>query len=458
MILDCGLKKADLVLVAVSGGADSLALLDCLRESRYPLLVASFNHRLRPEAESDLAHVRRMAEAFGLPFVSDAADVAAYARDKGLSTEEAARELRYRFLFRAARQAGAQAVATGHTADDQAETVLMHFLRGAGLSGLKGMPPRVILPAFDSQIALVRPLLGWTRAETEAHCRQKGLEYRIDSTNRDPAYLRNRLRHELLPQLESYNPQIRQTLAKSALALQGDAELLNSLLDSAWQKSVRAAEARFVAFDLLQLGSLPAALRRNLLRRACFHLQPALRDLDFDALARAATLTPSDLAGGLKTILEQDVLYLTNNEAELPTNLPQIDEVCQVSCDLYALTAIQLGKGWVFTAQVLEIEDCALTTADPFVAQLDADLAAGRLWLRPFRAGDRFQPLGMAGQTVKLSDLFINLKILKRLRKNWPVLAVEDEIAWVGGLRMAERFKIKENTRRVLQLRLKRLP
>jgi tRNA(Ile)-lysidine synthase len=458
MILNCGLKETDLVLVAVSGGADSLALLGCLRTAGYPLLVASFNHRLRPEAESDLAHVGRIVEALGLPFVSDSGDVAAYANAKGLSIEEAARELRYRFLFRAARQAGAQAVATGHTADDQAETVLMHFLRGAGLSGLKGMPPRLILPLFDAQIALVRPLLGWTRAETEAYCRQNGLDYLTDSTNRDTTYLRNRLRHELLPQLESYNPQIRQTLAKSALALQGDAELLNSLLDSAWAQTVTASEAGFVAFDLVQLQGFSAALRRNLFRRACFALKPALRDVDFDALERAATLIPTDLAGGLKTIIEQDVLYLTDNEAKLPNKHPQVDEACWVSSEMDSVATIQLRNGWVFTAQVLEIEDCALTTYDPFIAQLDADLAAGRLRLRPFRAGDRFEPLGMAGQTVKLSDLFTNLKIPKRLRKSWPVLCVGDEIAWVGSLRMAERFKIRENTRRVLKLQLKRLP
>ncbi len=153
--------------MGVSGGPDSLALLHYLRGAGYPLLVASFNHHLRPEAGADVAHVQKIAEGLGLPFVTDSADVAAYAAANGLSTEEAARELRYRFLFRAAREAEAQAVAVGHTADDQAETVLMHFLRGAGLAGLKGMPPRVILPGFDAEIPLVRPLLGWTRAQTE---------------------------------------------------------------------------------------------------------------------------------------------------------------------------------------------------------------------------------------------------------------------------------------------------
>lgn len=437
------------LVVGVSGGPDSLALLHYLRGAGYPLLVASFNHHLRPESDADVAHVRKIAEGLGLPFVTDSADVAAHAAAYGLSIEEAARELRYRFLFRAAREAGAGAVAVGHTADDQAETVLMHFLRGAGLSGLKGMPPHILLPVFDAEILLVRPLLGWTRAQTEAYCRQHNLPYLTDSSNADTAYFRNRLRHELLPHLEAYNPQIRQTLAKSALALQGDYDLLNELVDAAWEKAVNAAGNGFVAFDLSQLRQMSPALRRNLFRRAAFNLKPGLRDIDFDALKRASTLKPTELAGGLRTVPEGEMLYLTDNVSALPTNQPQVSHQYSVSSG-----QLEIGNGWVLT--------CELDTHYPspvthhFTAYFDADLTESRLQLRPFRPGDRFEPLGMARQTIKLSDLFINLKIPKRFRKNWPVVCVEDEIAWVPGLRMGHRYRCTESTRRVLVLRLAR--
>jgi tRNA(Ile)-lysidine synthase len=478
MIVECGLRKAGLVLVAVSGGADSLALLHVLRGADYPLLVASFNHRLRPEAESDVAHVRQIAEGMGLPFVTDSADVAAHAGAEGLSIEEAARDLRYRFLFREARRTGAQAVAVGHTADDQAETVLMHFLRGAGLAGLKGMTPRVILPVFDAEIPLVRPLLAWTRAQTESYCREHDLDYLTDATNTDTTYFRNKLRHELLPQLETYNPQIRQTLAKTALTLQGDHELLAEMVDSAWEQVVSASGADFAAFDLAQLRSLSPALRRHLFRRAAFALKPGLRNVDFDALERAARLQAVDLAGGLKIIIEGNCLYLTGDEDKLPVDVPQISGQYSVSSDKAlpspvppaqvsggvaavegrsSLYEIALEDGWVLTCETLNTEDCSLNT-DPFTAYVNADLSTGSLRLRPFRAGDRFEPLGMPGQTVKLSDLFTNLKIPKRLRKKWPLLLVGDEIAWVVGLRTSERFKVTAAARRVLHLQIKRLP
>ena len=357
----------------------------------------------------------------------------------------------------------------------------MHFLRGAGLAGLKGMSPRVILPVFDDEIPLVRPLLTWTRAQTEAYCHKHSLDYLNDSTNADTTYFRNRLRHELLPQLKTYNPQIRQTLTRSALALQSDFELLNELVDSAWAKVVTASESGFVAFDLPQLRKMSLALRRSLFRRAALALKPGLRDIGFDALERAASLKAVDLAGGLKTMIERNALYVTGDETALPTDQPQISnqysvfnhqalpapvppaQVSEGAAEVEGRLSsyeIVLENGWVLTCEnrTLDTGNWELTTDDPLTAMLDADLTADRLKLRPFRAGDQFEQLGMPRQTVKLSDLFVNLKIPKRLRKNWPVLCVDDEIAWVVGLRLAEPFKVTEKTRQVLKLDLKRLP
>lgn len=447
-----GLKPGAKLVVGVSGGPDSLALLHSLRESGFPLLVASFNHQLRPESAADVEHVRQIATAWGLPFITASGDVATHAKNAGLSIEEAARELRYRFLFRAAREAGAQAVAVGHTADDQAETVLMHFLRGAGLAGLKGMPPRVILPIFDAEIPLIRPILGWTRAQTEACCRENNIPCLTDSTNTDTAYLRNRLRHQLLPQLEAYNPQIRQTLARTAAALQGDDELLSELVDSIWGKTVRATDSGFVALDVAQLRGMSPALLRRLFRKAAFTLKPGLRDVDFEALERAATLQPVDLAGGLKTLIEADALYITEDESALPTDQPQIGQEMRVGAG-----QISLKNGWALSCESLDVSRFS-PPADRFTAFFDADLAEDRLRVRSYRSGDRFEQLGMPRQTVKLADLYVNLKIPHRLRKNWPLVCVEDEIAWVPGLRMGEKFKVNEKSRRVVKVQLKRLP
>ena len=451
------LQSSQPILAAVSGGPDSLALLHILHGLGYPLVCATFNHRLRPEAGDEVAYVRQVAKGLGVPFVTDSADVAAYAGAEGLSLEEAARTLRYRFLFREAHQAGAQVVATGHTADDQAETVLMHFLRGAGLDGLKGMTPRVVLPVFDAEIPLVRPLLGWRRADTEGYCRENGLAPLRDPTNNDTTYFRNRLRYELLPELERYNPRIRETLARTALALQGDEALLAEVIEAAWQKSVLETGAGFIAFDRSRLEKNSPALRRNLFRRAAFTLRPGLRDMGFEALERAAMLQPVDLAGGLRLFVEGEKIYLAAYEAALPfSDWPQVWEQCSVNNNQ---SSVELGNGWILSRELilLSTENCLLNT-DNWSAWLDADLTGDELRVRSVRAGDRFQPLGMPGASVKLQDFFVNIKLPKRARQHWPLVCVGDEIAWVAGLRLAHPFRMTEQTRRALVLELKRLP
>ena len=456
------------LLVAVSGGADSLALLHALHALGYPLVCATFNHQLRSEAADEVAYVRQIAQSLGISFVTDSADVAAYAGAEGLSTEEAARVLRYRFLFREARKVGAQAIATGHTADDQAETVLMHFLRGAGLAGLKGMLPRMVLPIFDivpegsDEIPLVRPLLDWQRTDTEAYCRENGLSPIYDPSNSDTAYFRNRLRHELIPTLDGYNPRIRQTLARTALALQGDEALLAEVVDAAWKKSVLGAGVGFVSFARAALENSSPALRRNLFKRAAFTLRPGLRDIDFAALERAATLEAVDLAGGLRLFIEGEKIHLAAYEADLPfAEWPQVSEQLLVSSEQLSVGGepYLLSGSWQLTcdAVLMNVDHWQLITGDPSSAWLDADLTESELRVRTVRAGDRFQPLGMSGASVKLQDFFVNIKLPRRARANWPLICVGDEIVWVGGLRLAHKFRVTEKTRRVLKLGLQKV-
>ena len=446
------------MLVGVSGGPDSLALLHFLHAAGRPVICASFNHLLRPESSTDIEHVRSIAWDLAVPFVTDSADVALYAQSEGMSFEEAARFLRYKFLFREARSAGAQAVAVGHTADDQAETVLMHFLRGAGLSGLKGMPPRIVLPVFDAKIPLIRPLLTWTRADTEAYCRENKLTPRYDSTNTDTTYLRNRLRHELLPELEKYNLQIRQSLARSALALQGDHQLLTQMVNEAWDNALVEQGDGYLALDWAMMNYFSIPMRRNIFRKAIFLLRPGLRDVDFDVLSRAANLGPgtTDLVGGLQMFYEEHLVYITSPDAHYPPIYwPQIGEVF----DLQAGYA-SMGNDWVLMVEPMpgaEALAMAEYNQDPFSAWLDVDLTVDRLWVRMFGPGDRFEPLGMPGKRIKLSDLFVNLKIPKRSRQKWPLICVGDDIAWVVGLRLAHGRRVTEQTQQAVWLKLKKI-
>lgn len=468
MILD-SLDKDRLIAVGVSGGADSLALLHLLHEAGHRLLVCHFNHRLRPEADGEAAFVASIAGKLGLPFESGSEDVGVFALANHLSTEEAARKLRYRFLFERAREHAAQAVAVGHTSDDQVETVLMHFVRGAGLSGLKGMLPRTILAEFDREIPLVRPILDLGRADTEAYCREHALDFLTDPTNADPAYFRNRLRLSLVPELETYNAGFKAALLRSSQALQGDYELLNGLLDTAWARTIIAQGDGFVCFDRTALEGLPVPLRRGLIRRAVFSLRPGLRDVDFDALEHAAALPPTsvDIAAGMRLFSEAEQVYLAAPGADLPTgDWPQLlGELGQV-WEWDQKGRIDLANGMVIKGEVREIPGELVTVYrgfrigapggyvedmipgdDDFVAEpgnsawLMADKMGDRVQIRAPRPGDRIEPKGMPGKTVKLSDLFINNKIPKRLRARWPVVWAGEQIAWVPGLRQSQRFQ-----------------
>jgi tRNA(Ile)-lysidine synthase len=460
-LLLSGFSSSTPIIVGVSGGADSLCLLGMLLEAGYSLVIAAhFNHKLRAEADADEQHVRAISAQMGVPFITASADVKAYADENRLSIEEAARHLRYGFLFAAAREQGAQAVAVAHTADDQVETVLMHFVQGAGLAGLKGMQPSAILPVFDPDIPLIRPLLGLWRPETESYCNEHGLPYVVDATNADQAYFRNRLRHSLIPELESYNPQFKQALFRSAQVLQGDFDLLAEAIDAAWNNSVVEAGSEFVSFKHIELESFSPAMRRNLFRRASFILSQNARDVDFSVLTRASDFVEApvtgqrfDLANNLFLFHENGLIYLTFDEASLPQ-----DVYLQVKSEIALENGeFDLENNWILYVDEVEGEDLleqAKHTEDSFTAWMDAGLTLGRLRVRTMHAGDRFQPLGMDGKTVKLQDFFVNAKVPRRIRKSWPLVVVGGEIAWVMGMRLAQPFRVTEKTRRAVRLQV----
>jgi tRNA(Ile)-lysidine synthase len=463
ILLDhCGLDPAKPILAGVSGGPDSLCLLGILQEAGYRVIVAHFNHQLRPEAEMEASSVSERARLLGLPFVSDRADVRDFAQKQSLTLEEAGRLLRYRFLFAEARQLAAQAVAVGHTADDQVETVLMHFLRGAGLSGLKGMEYRTVLPIFDPLIPLVRPLLSLWRADTESYCRVHNLEPYFDASNSDQTYFRNRLRLALIPELEKYNPRFKESLLRTTRSLQSDHAELQEVLESAWKEIVVKSGKTWVEFDQPGLASLSHGLRRNLIRRAADQLRPESRDFGFDALEKAASFAGSptgkqmDFASGLYLFTEKGKTYLAAFEADLPfAQWPQIGQLSTLN-----QKQLDLGNGWFLTKEETSLKKEGWSkSSDNWSAWLDADrLPAENLVIRPRRTGDAFSPLGMGGQTIKIKDFYINLKIPRRARLNWPLVCAGKQVVWVVGYRIAHPFRITEETKHILHLEINKLP
>lgn len=462
---ECGLSKERLTVVGVSGGPDSLCLMETLRQAGYPIMVGYFDHKLRPESASDARMVEKTAARLMLPCVIAGADVRAHADEKKISIEESARNLRYRFLFDLARRHKAQAVAVGHTADDQVETVLMHFLRGSGISGLKGMSYRSIIKTFDTDIPVVRPLLDTWREDTVLFCAVNGIRPLYDSTNDSLNFQRNRIRHLLIPALETYNPNFRETILRMSHTLKGDFAFVMETLEQAWGESVISANDEIVTFDLLRLTSFKPGLQRNLIRHAMQILHPGM-DIGYLTLKRAEEFIKSsapilrlDLKAGMRMIREAGHVYVCAPHAQLPFDRwPQMPDERSIS--FAPGEQVMIAGGWRATCEHWRLPALAKEQAeaneDPFQVWLDAAALPQKFELRSRRQGDVFFPLGMDGHSQKLSNFFVNEKLPQRARDRWPLLCAGEEIVWIPGFRPAHRHRLKEETADALYFSLAR--
>jgi tRNA(Ile)-lysidine synthase len=479
------LFPGETVVVGVSGGPDSLCLLHVLNrlrgEYRVQLHVAHLNHKMRGrEADADAAFVARLAEEWGLPCTIEARDVPALAREKKLSSEEAARRARYAFLAEVAEQVGAKRIAVGHNADDQTETVLMHWLRGAGLAGLRGMLPALSLSDYrlleehggtmdngpeSYPFTLIRPLLKVPRAEIEAYCAKHGLQARFDRSNLDTTYYRNRLRHELIPYLESYNPGIREVVRRSARVIADDYAYLRAELDRFWPQVVISESDQAIQFDLAAWRSLPPSFQRSTLRQAIHRLRRSLRNINWIHVedARLALLekpagTQATLPQGLMLTMSYDMFIVADEGyVERPTDLPLL-MVDSLPLTIPGTTPLPESE-WRVEARLLsrselppEWED----NPDPWQAFLDHDVVGSELILRRRQPGDRFQPLGLGGRQTTLREFMINCKIPAPWRHRVPIVASPRHIVWLAGWRVDERARITESTERVLHVRFAR--
>ena len=469
------------VVVGVSGGPDSLCLLHVLLRLRAEyglrLHVGHLNHGTRgSESDADAEFVATIAAEWGLPATIQRQDVPALARARRMALEETARRVRYAFLAQVAAEADAGTIAVGHNADDQAETVLMHFLRGAGPAGLRGMLP--ITPITDYRMlepidgdashipepapSIIRPLLEVPRSDIKRYCAAQGLRPRFDRSNLDTTYFRNRLRHELLPLLESYNPNIRTRLCHTAAVVASDYELLTQLREQAWAAVVREERESAVAFDRVGWRELPVSLQRATLRQAAYRLRRTLRDVDFVHVEharqvgdRGETGAQATLPMGLALTVSYDTLTVGNaGDAGPPPDEPLLWSADPLPVPVPGTTALPQSE-WVLQAEVPEEWDAGQIAANPdrWTAHLDLDALAGPLALRSRRPGDRFRPQGMGGHRVKISAFMTNAKIPLAWRNHVPLLVAGDDVVWVCGRRIGEGVAVRPDTRRVARLR-----
>jgi len=392
--------------------------------------------------------LRALCDRLGVPLHVGAADVAAHKSKQKLSIEEAARDLRYQFLAQVARENACAVIATGHTEDDQAETVLLHIIRGSGLRGLAAMAPSARPPVKSpGDTRLIRPLLALGRADTERCCLEADTQPLEDVTNRSRAHLRNRVRHDLLPLLKQYNPQIEQALVRLSTAAAEDDEALDRVLLQALMPAAR--QSGTLRISRRKLAELPSGLRARAVRAAIAGLLGTTRSFSerhVVAIMRAATTTGSslDLPRAVHLEVQREVIVLS---VSTPAALPPKSHV-----RLAVPGSVRFGP-WTVTAELLDAPSTRLAPPNGTpTAVLDAGALGPALWLRSRRPGDRYRPLGMQ-RSRKLQDILVDAHIPRSERDTLPLLCSAGEIAWVVGQPPSDWAKITPSTGAVVKLR-----
>jgi len=435
----------DRVVVAVSGGPDSVCLLEILVRLREilkaSLIVAHLDHGLRPrEDERETEFVETLARRLGIPCACERASQLANAR--GTCLEERARELRYRFFEGVLDKYHAQRVALGHNKNDQAETVVMNMLRGTGSAGLSGMPP-------VRENRYIRPLIHTTREEILAYLRERDLPYMTDSSNLETKYLRNRIRLELMPILLTYQPRLIDHLEDLAFLCREENQFMEQEAEKRLQEMIMLASEQAFDISIDALKGLPVPLKYRVIRGAIRRAKGNLRRMNL---------------GHIRAVIE----LMTHRRPQARINLPGHIVVKRIYNKLRFCAGEDMKKAEFSyhiegtgrfhlkainrTITCEEIPRRGFTGPSPSDWQCFLDLETLRwpLIVRNFRPGDKFMPLGLNG-FKKLKDLFIDKKIPHEQRKSIPILESNGDIVWVGGIRIDHRYRVREDTRKILR-------
>ncbi|MFQ5914391.1 MAG: tRNA lysidine(34) synthetase TilS [Nitrospinota bacterium] len=439
------------ILVGVSGGPDSVSLLHGLRRcygDEVNLVAIHVHHGLRgEEADRDAAWVGALCESMGIECAIRRIEPQRWSEEPGQSVQMRARKLRYEVFQEEIRERDAHRLALGHTADDQAETLLLNLLRGTGRAGLAGIPPS--RPAGVGDATVIRPLIETPREEVLRFLREERIAYRQDSSNESDRYLRNRIRRALLPDLAAYVPGIRGRLVRTAEILRAEEEWIEGVVSDALETVKTRSAEEGPGISIPRLLELPLALRRRVIHRVLREL--AGEETTFEHvesllahLERWSGEKRFTLPGAVVAIRERETLYF------LPTEPP---EASAALLKLRVPGSTELAPwGICLETTVSPQQECGSPPASNLEAHLDFERTGGSLWVRSRRPGDRFCPLGLGG-TKKIQDFFVDSRVPRRLRDGVPLLVTEDgRVAWVIGHRIDDGFRTRPGTQRVLRL------
>jgi len=435
-------RSGEHILVAVSGGPDSIALLHILHtlaeQEGLLLTAAHIHHGLREASDEEAVTVRQYCAALAVPCAYGQLDVRAHQERTGQGTQVAARELRYDFLHATAAQLGASRIALGHHADDQAETVLMRVLRGTGTTGLSGMRMR----RRDRGVELIRPLLEIPKAELAAYCREHRLPCVEDESNAERYYVRNALRLDIMPRLETYNPELREALCRLAELAGQEDDWIESQTEHYYERLVKREQRGFsmAREDLL---GLHIALQRRLIKLILYYLSPEQEIVSFARIEaiREASADPSrstwhtDVGAGLRFVREYDRLYwLDQSIHNASQGMPYQYEIIRREGRVVVL---ETEPPTIFELATEPATSGEGTPTSRYEAVFDAQTLRFPLMIRNRRPGDRMAVLGLEG-TKKVQDMFVDAKIPPSQRETMPIVCDADgRLLWIPGLRRA---------------------
>lgn len=446
------IEKDDKIVVGVSGGPDSMALLYILNgikdELGFNIYVAHINHGIRKEeADEDEKYVKYICSELSLPFHSTKVNMDEYAKENKLTSEEAGRAIRYDFFNRILNDIGGGKIAVAHNKNDQAETLLMRFFRGTGLEGLRGMEYK--------NANIIRPLLDVSREEIEKYCSDNDISVRIDRTNLEPIYGRNKTRLEVIPYIaQNYNKGIVDTLARTSKLMQMDSEFILGIVEKKYKKVVVEESQNSIVLDIDNLKKEHYCIKSRIIRQSIEKINGSLKGIEEKHISNIFNLMEENLTGKNINISNNIIIKISygNMIIEKENKLRKV----LFRYPLHIGKPVYIDElNAAIISNVLPISEVDIKYINRFIKYFDYDKIKGVLHIRNRKDGDRFAPLGMHG-SKKLKDFFIDEKIPRDQRDSIPIIEDNGKIIWIVGHRISEEYKVSNDTSKVLVLEYKK--
>lgn len=446
------INKNDGIVVGLSGGPDSICLLSLLNEIKdymnINIIAAHVNHMLRGvEADADEEYARKMCEKMNIKFVSKKVDIKSYAKINKMSSESAGREARYDFFNCVLKKYNMNKIATAHNANDQAETVIMRMMRGTGLEGLGG-----ILAKRDN--IYIRPILFLRRDEIEAYCKKNMLNPRIDKTNLERIYSRNKIRLDILPYMkQNFNEDVIEAINRMALLLQEDNKYIEKKALDEYYNVVKEQKDKIIIFK--EAFKLDKPILTRILRRAVSYISGNKYDLEMKHIFEIINLQNMDTG---KQLDIPGNMYVSNVYKDIYiqkkcNNKTNESNIVKIYKDEISGKKLKYGE---YSIDFEVICDKNINyQKNHLIKYFDYNIIEDSITIRTRKNGDKICPLGMHG-SKKLKDIFIDMKVPKEMRDNIPIIQFDNDIAWIVSLKLSDKFKITSNTERILKITVNR--